>query len=215
MSFRDIKPTKSNLIGLQKRLIFAVRGETFLEYRREQLVFQIKRLWKEYLELRSDFIALFKQSLIKLNQTYEEMGKNGVILISKLSRIQYRPMVDIQYQKKVGIVVPRINYKLFQEEKLPAYTFEGTSHFLDDLVVLLKDFFKVMIKFSEIEDLLLKHATNFKKVNRRINGLKNLIIPRLKMNIKQIREILEEIERENYVRLKKTKDLIVIKEKTA
>ena len=202
------------MIGLQKRLVFAVRGETFLEYRREQLVFQIKRLWKEYLEIRSNFIALFKQSLIKLNQTYEEMGKNGVILISKLSRIQYKPMVDIQYQKKAGIVVPRINYELFQEEKLPAYTFEGTSHFLDDLIILLKGFFKAMIEFSEIEDLILKHAISFKKVNRRINGLKNMIIPKLRMNIKQIREILEEIERENYVRLKKTKDLIISKEKT-
>ena len=60
----------------------------------------------------------------------------------------------------------------------------------------------------------LKDYFSFKKVNRRINGLKNMIIPRLTMNIKQIREILEEIERENYVRLKKTKDLIISKEKT-
>ncbi|MFX0166966.1 MAG: V-type ATP synthase subunit D [Candidatus Hodarchaeota archaeon] len=209
-----MKPTKSNLIGLQKRLVFAVRGETFLEYRREQLVFQIKRLGKEYLEIRKNFIDLFKQSLIKLNQTYEEMGKNGVVLISKLSRIQYKPMIDIQYQKKVGIVVPKINYEFFQEEKLPAYTFEDTSHFLDDLIILLKEFFKEMIKFTEIEDLLLKHAVSFKKVNRRINGLKNMIIPKMKTDIKQIKEILEEIERENYVRLKKTKDLIISQGKT-
>ena len=46
------------------------------------------------------------------------------------------------------------------------------------------------------------------------SGLKNLIIPRLKFNIKKIRGILEEIERENYVRLKKTKDIIIQKQKT-
>jgi len=59
---------------------------------------------------------------------------------------------------------------------------------------------------------LLKVALSFKKINRRINGLKNVIITRLGSNIKQIKEILEEIERENYVRLKKTKDLIIKQE---
>ena len=51
-----------------------------------------------------------------------------------------------------------------------------------------------------------------KQINRRINGLKNVITPRLESQIKQIKDILEEIERENYVRLKKTKDLIIKQE---
>lgn len=213
MSFREIKPSKTNLINLQKRLTFAVKGENFLEFRREQLIFQIKKLWKEYIELRNRFLSLFKHSLTKLNQSYEEMGKNSVILISKLSRIQYKPTINIQYIKKAGIVSPQVKYQLFQEEKLPAYTFEDTSHYLDDLIIILKEFFESIIEFSEIEDLILKYAVNLKKINRRINGLKNVIIPRFKMNIKQIKEILEEIERESYVRLKKTKDLIINKQK--
>ena len=142
------------------------------------------------------------------------MGKNHLFLISKLSRIQYKPKIEIQHKKKAGIMIPKIKYELIQEEKLPAYTFENTSHYLDDLINVLKIFFEQLIQFSEIEDLILKHAINFKKINRRINGLKNLIIPRLKFNIKKIREILEEIERENYIRLKKTKDIIIQKQKT-
>ena len=39
-------------------------------------------------------------------------------------------------------------------------------------------------------------------------GLKNVIIPELQFDIKKIKDILEENERENYVRLKNTKDLI-------
>ena len=59
------------------------------------------------------------------------------------------------------------------------------------------------------EDLMLKHALNFKKINRRINGLKNVIIPRLKLNVKRVRAVLEETERESFVRLKKIKDIII------
>jgi V/A-type H+-transporting ATPase subunit D len=201
------------LINLQKRLLFAVRGQNFLEFRREQLVFQIKKLWKDYNNYRKELLILFKETLNLLTKTYEEMGKNGVKLISKLSRIQYKPGISIRTIKKMGIVVSQIDYELFQEEKLPAYTFENTSHYLDDLIIRLKIFFNKFIEFSEIEDLILKVAINFKKINRRINGLKNVIIPNLELTIKQIKEILEEIERENYIRLKKTKDFIIKRER--
>ncbi|MFX1305521.1 MAG: V-type ATP synthase subunit D [Promethearchaeota archaeon] len=206
-----MKPSKSNLISLQKRLAFAVKGESFLEFRREQLIFQLRKLWKDFISKRKEFLSLFKETMKILHLTYEEMGKNELVLVSKLSRIQFKPKIEIFHLKKAGILFPQIKYELIQEEKLPAYTFENTSHYLDDLIYTLKDFFNSLIQFSEIEDLLLKHAINFKKINRRINGLKNLIIPKLKLNIKKIKEILEEIERENYIRLKKTKDIIIKK----
>ena len=199
------------MLNLQKRLNFASKGASFLELRREQLILQIRHIWKDYVELRKDFLSLFKTSLKILNSTYEEMGKNELYLISNLSRIQYTPKIEIQYKKKVGITIPQIQYELVQEEKLPAYTFENTSHYLDDLIRTLKIFFNKIIQFSEIEDSLLKHAIQYKKINRRINGLKNMIIPKLKSDIKQIKEILEEIDRESYIRLKKTKDLIIKK----
>jgi V/A-type H+-transporting ATPase subunit D len=193
-------------------LEFAVKGQNFLEFRREQLIIEIKKIWKEYKIQRKELIRLYKETLFSLIQTYEEMGKNEVKLISKFSKIQFKPRVNIQTKKKMGIVITQVDYQLFQEEKLPAYTFENTSHYLDDLILELKKFFRKFIEFSELEDLLLKVASSFKKINRRINGLKNVIIPRLETQVKQIKGILEEIERENYVRLKKTKDLIVKQE---
>lgn len=200
-------------MGLIKRLNFAVKGETFLEFKREQLMFRIKQIWNEYNEIRSNFLSLFKQSLVKLNQTYKEMGKYNLKLISKLSIIQYKPIIDIQYKRRAGILISQVKSKLSQAEILPAYTFENTSHYLDDLIQILKQLFGVLIEFSEIEDILLKYSFNFKRVIRRINGLKNIIIPKLKVNIKKIKEVLEEIEREGYIRLKKTKDLIINKQK--
>ena len=142
------------------------------------------------------------------------MGKNGLNLISKLSRIQYKPRIHIENIKRMGILVSQVDYEIFEEEKLPAYTFDNTSHYIEDLINTLKKLLESISKFSEIEDLILKVSINFKRINRRINGLKNVIIPKLKLDIKQIKEILEESERENYVRLKKTKDLIIKQQET-
>ncbi len=139
------------------------------------------------------------------------MGEIQVNLISKISRIQHNPLISIKYRKSFGIIIPDIKYEIIQEGHLPAYSFENTSHNCDDLINILKDLFEAMIHLVEKEDLMLKVALNFKKINRRISGLKKKIIPELQIEIKKINDILEEVERENFVRLKKTKDLIIQK----
>ena len=200
-------------MSLKKRLSFASKGERFLEFRREQLIFQINELWNNYNTLRREFLTLYNSSLKYLNQTYEEMGKNKLRMISKLSRIQYKPRISLKNIKKMSILVSQVEYEILEEERFPAYTFENTSHYIEDLIKSLKKLLDIISKFSEVEDLILNISITFKRINRRINGLKNIIIPKLRVDIKKIKEILEEIERENYVRLKKTKDLIVKQQK--
>ena len=187
---------------------FANRGKNFLEYKRELLIFQMKKYFSTYQSNRNNFFELFKKTLIKLNQTYKEMGKKNLDLISKISIIQYNPSINIYHKKDGGTIISRLNYELEQEKKLPAYSFDNTSHYLDDTMFLLKEFFTSLINLAETEDAMLKIALSFKKINRRINGLENVIIPELNSDITTIRKILEETEREGFVRLKKTKNLI-------
>jgi len=171
-------------------------------------MYRIKENWDIYLKNRENFIDLYKETMIKLNQTYKEMGKRDFTLISKLSKLQYKPKIDVKYFKKIGTLIPVIEYELIKEELLPAYSFENSSHYLDDLIIILENFFEQLIEFSKLEDIMLKLSLSYKKINRRIKGLKNVIIPELQFDIKKIKDILEENERENYVRLKNTKDLI-------
>lgn len=208
ISFREIKPTKTNLISLRKKLILAKKGEKFLEFKREQLIAQIKSNWIEYQKRLNRFIEWYKEALIFMNEAYKEMGKRDLVLISNLSKIQFNPIINVLNVKSIGITAHQLKYDLNRIGRLPAYSFENTSHFIDELMPLLVDFFRFLIDFAEFEDLFLLLSLNFKKVNRRINGLKNRIIPSLTADIKKIREILEELDRENFVRLKKTKELI-------
>jgi V/A-type H+-transporting ATPase subunit D len=197
---------------LQKRLIFALKGENFLEFKREQLIKQIRTLWFEYSLHRKKFFSIFRKSMIKLNQTYKEMGKRDFILISSISKIQFKPTIRIKHFKELGCFKPKIDYSLMQKKQIPAYSFEWTSHFLDDLIALLHTLFDSLILLAEKEDFLLQIAKNFEKINRRLSGLKNILIPDLELDIKTIKGKLEEIDRESFVRLKKTKDLIIKKE---
>ncbi len=209
MSFRKTKPTKTNLLIMQKKLSFTLKGKTFLDYKREKLIQQIKDLYPTYLSRRKEFYSSYKNVMYELFESYKEMGSRNIELIRELSKIQYNPKLSVKLVKRIGTVVSEIMFESNIGKNLPAYSFENTGHHFDDLTIELKNFFINLILLAEIEDIMLKFAYDFQKLNRRINGLKNIIIPNLSLEIKQIKEILEELERENYVRLKKTRDIIV------
>jgi len=189
-------------------LDFVKKGENFLEYKQEQLMEQINHTWSDYKNSQNNFYDLYRKTLLALNNTYKEMGKRRVKLISKISEIQFKPSITIKYKKDIGILFHYINYELKQEKNLPSYSFDYTSPQLDELILILKDFIDKLILFAEKEDNILKLVFNFKKISRRINGLKNVIKPELESNIRTIKNTLEELDRENFVRLKKTKNLV-------
>jgi V/A-type H+-transporting ATPase subunit D len=207
MSFREVKPTKTNLIELQNKLNFAERGKKFLKFKRQFLMNLIKDTWPEYQSRRKDFINYYRKILLKLNKVYEKMGKRALNLISKFSSIHYNPKLNINFSKEKGVIVPKIDF-IWKEKNLPPYAFDTTTSHLDDLIKMLKELMLKIILFAESENIMHKAGFDYEKVNRRINGLKNVIIPDLELDIKKIKEILEEAQRESFVRLKKTKDLL-------
>ncbi|TFG17981.1 MAG: V-type ATP synthase subunit D [Promethearchaeota archaeon] len=214
MSFRKIKVTKTNLLKLEKKKSFAEKGKKFLEFKREQLNTEINTKWKSYLLSKDQFMGLFRKVVVLMHQTYKEMGKRDLLLISDMSKFQYYPKLSIQYTKDFGIRSSEISIAFDKKKKLPSYNFNNSSHFLDDLVLGLKQFVQKLTITAEKEETLIFFAHNFNKVNRRINALKNIIIPDLESKVKQIKNQLEEIERENFVRLKKTKELLEKKRRT-
>lgn len=206
--FQRLKPTKSNLIILKKRVKFAEKGRELLEIKREQLIYQIKDIWVKYKILREQFTDMMRDAYSTLNDTYMDMGKKKVRIIQNFSQIHFQPKITTNFFNLMGIIVPKISSDLGELEKLPSYSFSDTSHHLDTLLDKLKDIFEKLISLAELESVLLNYSKNFQKLHRRINSLDKIIIPDIQNNIKKISDILEENERENLIRLKKIKEII-------
>ncbi|MBD3186545.1 V-type ATP synthase subunit D [Candidatus Bathyarchaeota archaeon] len=209
MSFRKIKPTKTNLMNLQERLHFANQGREFLDYKRQELILEIKKRWTSYLETREEFSRIFKKSLKALNGVYMKFSKSSMVLLSQVMKGQRSVSVKVHQVKDVGVKIPKIRHEQVIRNQLPSYAHSSSPVELDRLIdEILPEFISIMLQHAEKEDIMLKFAHNFKNLNRRMNSLKFIIIPELEQQIKRIKTLLEEYERENFVRFKKTKDMI-------
>ena len=70
----------------------------------------------------------------------------------------------------------------------------------------------MLIELGELDKQMYLIAANHKKINRRIDALEDIIIPKLDAEIKAIESILFDEEREEFIRLKKIKEILEIEE---
>ena len=72
---------------------------------------------------------------------------------------------------------------------------------------------KEIISLAEYDYIVYHFAFNYQKIQRRINALEDIMIPRLESEIHYIGEILDDLEREEFIRLKKIKNKLEKEEK--
>ncbi len=211
MSFQNVKPTKPELTRLKKKRIFSLRGEKLLEIKREQLLNSLKTILDESFTLRSSMRSELLNDYALLEQTYETIGKRKVDRISRLNEITLETSVDINYVHEMGVDVPKIELKL-SDRSLPSYSYGDTSIHLDILIQRLKKTVETLVTLAEIDSMMYRVADDNKKIQRRIDALDDIIIPQLEGDIHAIEEILNDEEREEFIRMKKIKEFLEIDE---
>ena len=73
---------------------------------------------------------------------------------------------------------------------------------------------QLIIKLAEVQSTITRLATEIQSTKRRVNALKNIVIPRFDSTIRWISLTLGEQEREEFVRLKKVKARLEAKEES-
>ena len=212
MSFQKVKPTKPELDRLKKRLDFTKRGKDLLKLKREQLLSRLRETAQNFFDKRSEMRTDMLEKRELLEKTYESIGKRTISRISNLHKVTLSPDVDIIYRHEVGLDIPKITLS-FDEENLPSYSYTTTSLYMDILIKKLKESIEKIVNLAELDNLMYKLAEEFKKVQRRLDALDDIIIPKLKSQIVAIEDILSDESQEEFIRMKKVKESLEIKEK--
>jgi|TARA_Y100000310_G_C20669143_1_gene809285 V/A-type H+-transporting ATPase subunit D len=209
-----INPTRMELIKLNKKIKLADKGYKLLKEKRDALIMKFLEIIKQGSNLRTDVEKHFKQAYNDLVKSKAIMGALEV----KSASMAVREIANAKFQTKniIGIKVPEI--ALEEDERNlgnRGYSPITTSASLDEASSKFDTALNLVVQMAEVEKTIQMLATEVEKTKRRVNALEYIVIPRMRNTAKFIRMRLDEMEREDFSRLKKIKSKLAKKKEAS
>ena len=204
MALRDIKPTRSELISIKRRITLSERGYNILKMKRDGLILEFFKVLQQAKDTRGVVTERYTHAMemIALAETVE--GAIGV----KAAAFSVADVPEISLKSKniMGVVVPEIEASSVRKSVLDrGYGVLGTSAVIDEAAEAFEELLEAIIEAAEIETTMKRLLDEIESTKRRVNALEFKVIPELTEARDFIKMRLDEMEREELFRLKKIK----------
>ncbi|MFC1754737.1 V-type ATP synthase subunit D [Thermoproteota archaeon] len=200
----DIKPTRSELIKLKKKIKLAKSGYNLLKKKRDGLILDFFEILKKAKTLRQELTEEYKVAVEKINMARAIEG--DLALKSLAMAVSQKPEIDVKTKNIMGVVVPKIEAVGLQKTMTErGYGVYASSSLIDDSASAFEKVVEKVILAAEIETSMKKLLNEIEKTKRRVNALEFAVIPQMEEVAAFIRLRLEEMEREGIFRLKRIK----------
>lgn len=203
MSMR-VAPSKMNLIRFKRTLAFLRRAHDLLEEKREILLLEVNRRIGEATKLRSQVNEQLREAYELLDAASVVVGTKEMSLISRTPRFVHDLLVS--KKKIMGVSVPSL--EVSKKINPVSYGISKPTILLDQFVEKFGEILPLLVRLAELESALIRLVEEVKKTQHRINALEQFLIPRYQSTVSMISAILEERDREEFVRVKKVKTLL-------
>ncbi|EXJ78774.1 V-type proton ATPase subunit D [Capronia coronata CBS 617.96] len=163
----------------------------------------------------------FREILKRIDEAKRKMGRVMQIAAFSLAEVTYAVGGDIQYQIQESVKTARFRIRTKQENVSGVYLPQFEGYTIDEIndfgltglgkggqqvqrcretysraVETLVELASLQTAFTILDEVI-------KVVNRRVNAIEHVIIPRTENTIKYINSELDELDREEFYRLKK------------
>jgi len=199
-----VSPTRMNLLQRKNQLRVALQGVDLLKRKRDALVAEFFQVVRQALEARDRLNAVCEKAYVILSLAKAVEGRQA---LETAALVERRPvLVDIEIRNIWGIKVPEVRVQRVRQSFLERglsptavsmRTLESTEAFERVLDAILE------VATTELR--LRKIGEEIKKTTRRVNALEQVVIPRIRAEIRYINDVLEQRAREDVFRLKRIK----------
>ena len=198
-----ISPNRSELIKLKAKVSTASKGHKLLKKKRDGLVMDFFSLLENAKDLRGEMIKNFIEAQASLKRTRILSYDLELKLYSKTTK--GRNLIDFQTKNIMGLSVPQIKSEFRKRELIERSRTIYSSYTLDETIKKYETLVNQIIIIAEVETAMIRLLNEIEKTKRRVNGLEFNIIPQLAKDESFVRLSLEEMDRDNTIRLKKIK----------
>ncbi len=201
----NVKPTRSELLNLKKKIKLAKNGHSLLKKKRDGLIMEFFDILKDAKNLRSEMVKSYKEACGNMNIV--RATSSELYLKSLALAITKSPEITTETKNIMGIKVPKIETKAEIRKAVSdrGYGIVTGSSLIDKATHGFENVVELAIKVAEIEISMRKMLDEIEKTKRRVNALEFAVIPDMEAAQSFISLRLEEMERDNLTAMKHIK----------
>ena len=196
----QVFPTKTNLMNTKKSLDLSKLGYELMDRKRNILVREMMLLIDKVSGLQSKVFETYKKAYDALQKSYITLGDCKDFA----ENVPVDDSLSVDYRSVMGVELPMV--KLGERKENTFYGLQRTNSMLDEAYLEFQKVKELTAELAEIESCVYRLADAISKTQKRANALENILIPDFESTVKFISDALEEKEREDFSRLKVTKN---------
>jgi len=204
VALKDVKPTRSELINIKKKIKLSQNGYKILKMKRDGLILEFFKVLGQAKDSRGALLINYAkaQEMMAIANTVEGAIKVKAAAFS----VQEKPDITLKNKNIMGVVVPKIeSNKVRKGIADRGYGILGTSPVIDETATSFEELVEAIIESAEIETTMKRLLNEIEGTKRRVNALEFKVIPELSAARDFIKMRLDEMEREELFRLKRIK----------
>ena len=201
----NISPTRINLIQTKKTLSLADSGRDILERKRDILLRELRNSIYDAEKAREELTEALAKAYWSLKEAELAKGSETVANVALGSSFEADFLVD--FRSIMGVTVPIVEFQS-EENVKPDYGFANTSAELDRAFKQFYGILELIADLARAEGTVFQIANDVRRTQRRVNALNHVLIPMYRNTVKRIDMVLEEKDREEFVRTKRIKHMI-------
>ena len=201
----QVPPTRMALTLYKTKIVGAKKGYELLKKKSDALKVRFRDIMKRIAETKSHISEQGSNAFFSLTQAQYAAGDFRQQVLQGPLKASIR--VYSSTDNVAGVKLPVFREfdvgSLHSNSKSESYGLGGGGTRIKACKEKFKEFTSALIKLASLQTSFLTIDEALKVTNRRVNALENVTIPRIERILAYINRELDELEREDFTRLKK------------
>ena len=201
MPANDITPTRSVLIELKRKIKTTKSGYKIMKMKRDGLIIEFFNVMEKAKAMRGSVASDYETAMLKIAIASAVEGE--IAVKSAAFALKTEPRVKVGSKSIMGMMVPKVEADVKKANlETKGYGVISTSAYIEEASNAFEKLLETLIRAAEIETTMKKLLDEIEKTKRRVNAMEFKVIPELEEAQAFVRFRLEEMDRENTIRLK-------------
>ncbi|KAH8370668.1 hypothetical protein KR093_004610 [Drosophila rubida] len=207
MSGKDrlpIFPSRGAQMLMKARLAGAQKGHGLLKKKADALQMRFRMILGKIIETKTVMGDVMKEAAFSLAEAKFTSGDINQVVLQNVTKAQIK--IRTKKDNVAGVTLPV--FESYQDGG-DTYELAGLARGGQQLAKLKKNYqsaVKLLVELASLQTSFVTLDEVIKITNRRVNAIEHVIIPRIDRTLAYIISELDELEREEFYRLKKIQD---------